>query len=247
MDGCRFKLSGKTAFFKNPEVNTYLYYSYGHIPRVTLLGLLGAILGYKGYNEEEREGHPEFYKKLDLLPISIVPNTEDGIYPRKLQTFNNSTGLASNEAGGNLIVKQVWLEDVSWDIYFKLENQTALELANRLKNHKATYIPYLGTNDHMATISDVKEISLIKGTTFSVLDSLFLKEDFITQIDVDTFRYEEYLPFALEENTERYKTKKFVYTNELIKKEGKNSNQVYYDKELNRHLVFYTGEGIYEN
>ena len=54
MKALRFRLSGKTGFFKQPDVNTYLYYTYGQIHRVALLGLLGAIVGYKGYNEKGR-------------------------------------------------------------------------------------------------------------------------------------------------------------------------------------------------
>ena len=45
----RFTLSGKQAFFKKPEVNKYYYFTYGHIHRVALLGLLGTVMGYSGY------------------------------------------------------------------------------------------------------------------------------------------------------------------------------------------------------
>lgn len=51
MEILKFKLSGKSAFFKKPEVNTYYYFTYGNIHRVALLGILGAILGYKGYSQ----------------------------------------------------------------------------------------------------------------------------------------------------------------------------------------------------
>ena len=51
MEILKFKLSGKNAFFKKPEVNTYCYFTYGNIHRVALLGILGAILGYKGYSQ----------------------------------------------------------------------------------------------------------------------------------------------------------------------------------------------------
>ena len=47
----KFTLSGRNAFFKKPDVNSILYYSYGNIHKVALLGLFGAILGYDGYNK----------------------------------------------------------------------------------------------------------------------------------------------------------------------------------------------------
>ena len=52
MDVLKFQLSGETAFFKRPDVNTYLYFTYGNIHKVALLGMLGAIMGYKGYNSQ---------------------------------------------------------------------------------------------------------------------------------------------------------------------------------------------------
>ena len=41
-----FTLKGKTAFFKKPEVNSYVYFTYGNIHKIALLGVFGAILGY---------------------------------------------------------------------------------------------------------------------------------------------------------------------------------------------------------
>lgn len=58
----KFTLSGKTAFFKRPEVNTYYYFTFGNIHKVALLGMFGAILGYQGYNNTKEL--PEFYRKL---------------------------------------------------------------------------------------------------------------------------------------------------------------------------------------
>ena len=51
MDVLKFKLSGKSAFFKKQDVNSYVYFTYGNIHKVALLGMFGAILGYEGYNQ----------------------------------------------------------------------------------------------------------------------------------------------------------------------------------------------------
>ena len=53
MKAIRFTLSGKNAFFKKPEVNSYYYFSYGQIHKVALLGIFGAILGYGGYAQKK--------------------------------------------------------------------------------------------------------------------------------------------------------------------------------------------------
>ena len=52
METLKFTLAGQNAFFKKPDVNEYCYFTYGHIHKVALLGMLGAIAGYKGYGSK---------------------------------------------------------------------------------------------------------------------------------------------------------------------------------------------------
>ena len=67
MDALKFTLKGKTAFFKKPDVNTYFYFTYGNIHKVAILGVLGAVLGLKGYNNQEKNNeYPEFMKNLKV-------------------------------------------------------------------------------------------------------------------------------------------------------------------------------------
>ena len=122
MEILKFALSGRTAFFKKPDVNTYYYFTYGSIHKIALLGILGAICGYSGYNRQSLgldkiQTYPEFYEKLKDISIGIVPKNDKGYIPKKIQVFNNSVGYASKELGGNLIVKEQWLENPKWDIY----------------------------------------------------------------------------------------------------------------------------------
>lgn len=224
MDALKFTLSGRTAFFKKPEVNTYYYFTYGNIHKVALLGILGAISGYKGYNQQEVEGtiYPEFYEKLKNIKIGIVPRNEKGYISKKVQVFNNSVGYASKELGGNLIIKEQWLEEPKWDIYILIDGDIEKELANRIINKRATFIPYLGKNDHMADIIDIELIKDIKKSDIaSRIDSLFIKDNFnlvpfeddFSEEYIQPFKYEEILPIALEENTNKYELETFIYTN----------------------------------
>ena len=244
MKALRFRLSGKTGFFKQPDVNTYLYYTYGQIHRVALLGLLGAIVGYKGYNEKGREKYPEFYKKLKDLKISIVSEGNDGIFDKKLQIFNNSTAFASNEEGGNLIVKQVWLENPSWLIYVFLGNEQSELIKEYILNKKTIFTPYLGTNDHMANISNCKIVDLEKSDE-NIIDSLFWDEDFKLRLKSKMYKYEENLPFFLEEDTERYIRKKTLVSNGEVRKKS-DKDVIFEDLDNNLKLAFYSEEGIYE-
>ena len=244
MKALRFRLSGKTGFFKQPDVNTYLYYTYGQIHRVALLGLLGAILGYKGYNEKGREKYPEFYKKLKDLKISIVSEGNDGIFDKKLQIFNNSTAFASNEEGGNLIVKQVWLENPSWLIYILLDSDQSEMIKEYILNKKTIFTPYLGTNDHMANISDCEIVDIEKSNA-KIINSLFWDEDFKLRLKSKIYKYEENLPFFLEEDTERYIRKKTLASNGEVRKKS-NKDVIFEDLDNKLKLVFYSEEGIYE-
>jgi CRISPR-associated protein Cas5h len=180
MRAISFKLSGKFAHFKKPDVNSHTYFTYSHIHKVALLGILGAILGLKGYESFSREkgilrgDFPEFYEKLKDFKVAIIP--QKPYFTKKIVTFNNSVGYASKEDGGNLIVREQWLENPAWEILV-LENESEefRELKRRLLKKEFAFIPYLGKNDHFANISDVKEIELRKAVKDLVCISLVKK------------------------------------------------------------------------
>ncbi|MCS4471761.1 type I-B CRISPR-associated protein Cas5b [Clostridium botulinum] len=230
MNVLKFTLRGRTAFFKKPDVNTYFYFTYGNIHKIALLGILGAALGLKGYNDQnENDKYPEFYEKLNNIKIGIVPMNKKGYTPKKIQVFNNSVGYASKEQGGNLIVKEQWLEDPEWEIYILLRGEIEDKLKNSILDRNFKFIPYLGKNDHMATIENIE---LIKDTVkvdnpkqidslyikdyFSIKDKFDLDEDDDKEIEEDMWKYEEMLPVSLEEKTNKYELSPFVYTNFLI-------------------------------
>ncbi|MCY6958357.1 type I-B CRISPR-associated protein Cas5b [Clostridium brassicae] len=236
MNALKFTLSGKTAFFKKPDVNTYYYFTYGNIHKIALLGILGAVSGYGGYNEQEfnRKGngkkgaYPEFYEKLKDIKIGIVPQNDKGYIPKKVQVFNNSVGYASKEQGGNLIVKEQWLEEPKWDIYILIQGEVEKELSDRLMNLSFEYIPYLGKNDHLANITDIEIIEDVeKADNVNKMDSLFIKDyfEFVEFKDdifgsgeyVPIYKYQEMLPISLEETTNKYNLETFIYTNSQLK------------------------------
>jgi CRISPR-associated protein Cas5h len=263
----QFTLSGKTAFFKKPDVNTYLYFSYGNIHKVALLGMFGAILGYSGYNQMKIGNmskkadkkaikevvFPEFYDKLQNVKIAIVPNNEKGFIPKKVQIFNNSVGYASKEQGGNLIVKEQWLENPSWDIYVLIDDEESKKIAEYLLNHKTIYQPYLGKNDHNANITnieiiednEIKEHNEVKKINYLCPKKLFevkLEEDeeeeddeSVDEVYEDIFKYEEQLPIGLDKETNMYILEGFLYTNMKVS----SHNTVTVHKIGKRNIVFY--------
>ena len=206
----KFDLKGKTAFFKSPEVNL-CYFTYAALDCV-LLGIFGAIMGYKGYNNGY-DVYPEYYERLQHLKVSIIPGEERGVFDKKFQNFNNSVGYASQEQGGNLIVREQWLENPKWTIYVSLNSDESLKLADMIKNRECVYMPYLGKNDHPAVIENVEILSIEKTEAENQrIHSLAPADDLEFDWDDALYRYEEYLPSALTERTNQYQMKKFVLT-----------------------------------
>ena len=220
MKAIKFNLSGKFAHFKKPDVNSYAYFTYSHIHKIAVLGILGSILGLKGYNQFETKEmkYPEFYEKLKDFKISIIPKKP--YFTKKIQTFNNSVGYASEEKGGNLIVREQWLENVSWDILV-LENESNEfeELKERLFKKEFVFIPYLGKNDFPANIDNVEIVYLQKATKPLQSISLVPKNEikFIKQPRKgDVFYYEEYLPVRLKEEYVIYEFEKMVLSSMIV-------------------------------
>jgi CRISPR-associated protein Cas5h len=220
MDILKFTLKGRSAFFKMPEVNTICYFTYGNIHKVALLGIFGAILGYRGYAQmDKKEDFPEFYEKLKGLSVSVAPTKgSKGYIQKKIQSFNNSVGYASQEQGGNLIVKEQWLDNPKWDIYVKLDCDEAEKLKESLMGRKTVYVPYLGSNDHPADIEAVEILDGIEVQEQELehIDSLFSEDECAIDYDDDevaAFKYQEYLPIGLVKETNLYELKKMLYTN----------------------------------
>ena len=204
----RFTLSGKQAFFKKPEVNRYYYFTYGHIHRVALLGLLGTVMGYSGYahivqkKKMEAPEYPEFYEQLKELKMAVIPCCEKGSFPQKIIAFNNSVGYASMEKGGNLIVRQQWLENPKWYVYIMLDSKAAEAVADNIIGRKCVYMPYLGSNDHPADITEASMIDATEVETPEKIDSFFVRGDAVVDLDDfeqdNPYKYEEALPVRLD-------------------------------------------------
>jgi CRISPR-associated protein Cas5h len=234
MKAISFKLSGKTACFRKPDVNAYAYFTYNNIHKPALLGLLGAIIGLGGYTqlfEKNRDlkkgalgyddGYPEYYEKLKHLKVSIIPLAPNGYFSKKVQTFNNSVGYASFETGGNLIIREQWLENPEWQIMI-LDDESVefTKISEYLFGGKSVFIPYLGKNDHPAKIEDVENIKLDNAIEEIKIFSLFdEKELTISKIPPRgelSFYFKEISPFSLQEQYHFYEYKNLVFTNHKI-------------------------------
>jgi CRISPR-associated protein Cas5h len=189
------------------------------------MGLLGAVIGLGGYNQQGENMYPEFYEELHKLKVAIIPNSKNrGLFNKKIQTFNNSVGYASKEEGNNLVVREQWIEDVEWKIIINLESDIKENIKEKLKNYlleyKAEYIPYLGKNDHPADIQNVEIFDAQEISDPENIDSLFYLDKIKLESDAVIFEtpflFKDYMPVSLNEE-KMYEFKKIAYTNRLVK------------------------------
>lgn len=224
----KFTLEGKNAFFKNPEVNSSVYFTYNNIHKVALMGIIGATIGLKGYNQSQKGELPEFYQKLKDIQVAICPNKK--IFEKKILTTTNTTGYASSEQGGVLIIKEQILENVSWDIYIEIDRKELEIFKDYLLEGKTEYVPYLGKNEYIAEIKDVEVIKnneINKNIGLVEIDSL---TPITEKVNDCTYRYTEFLPIELNEETKLYNSKNLQFTDGNVNCE--------YVSVSNKNLVF---------
>lgn len=221
MNVLSFELSGEFALFKNHEVNQQAYFTFSHIHKVALFGILGSVAGYSGYAQQGDAEYPEFYERLKDVKVSIVPLARDVYFSKKIQKTNNHVGFASKEVGGNLIISEQLLEQPKWRVFVCVDENTS-GLVKIFLNGESKYVPYLGKNDHPARIDNVKLMELCKVDNARSISSLFVKSEgfeFSRRGTVDflgsskRYFYEEFLPIGLTPRLNHYVMDKVMATN----------------------------------
>ena len=229
MNCIKFDLTGEMACFRKPETNSSVYLTFSNIHKVALLGLLGSIIGLKGYNQTKEKEFPEFYRLLKDFKIAIETPKCNKL--TQVNTFNNSTGIASQQDGGNQIVKENILLNPKWTIYI-MENDTLeyQKLKDYLQNKKCKFIPYLGRNDYFANIENVEILELEENfDTSCTYDSLVnasfddIVKDNTNKLGLlskanakNNFLHFEKLPIQLDKETFHYVYKDFLLTSDKV-------------------------------
>ena len=66
-----FDIQADFGFFKKPDYNDGVLLTYNMLHKPALLGILGAIIGLRGYRKKGE--WPEYYQRLAALPVGIEP------------------------------------------------------------------------------------------------------------------------------------------------------------------------------
>ena len=150
----------------------------------------------------------------------MAPESRNGYFGKKIQSFNNSVGYASQEQGGNLIIKEQWLEEPSWTVYVLVQDEQSRKLRDAMLSSQCTYIPYLGKNDHPAELSNIEILHAEETRGIGLcIDSLFPDGQIMMDEEEGySFKYSERLPVALKASTNQYVTQKMIYTDGIVEK-----------------------------
>jgi len=229
-----FDLKADFGLLKKPDTNEPIYITFNMLHKPALLGILGAILGLAGFKEKGKM--PEYYEKLKDLKVGIQPlapnNSKnfDGTFKKTIIRYNNGTGFASEETGGNLIINEQTLIKPAFRCYLLLDLQNTLynKLYEYLQRGWAEYLPYLGKNDFSTWWEDFKEYDYEDHTYTKIEEpikilSLFIKE---TSIKDKVHRRVYYNPVTRQTGSQN----KFMYFENLpVRYNIQNTKMIQYE------------------
>lgn len=233
---------------KKPDTNEPVYLTFNMLHKPALLGILGAVIGAGGF--KKKGILPDYYLKFSDLKIGIRPiNHENGNFQKTIITYNNTTGLASKETGGNLMVTEQTLVAPAYRCFFlfDMENEDHAVADRNLSKYYAEYLPYLGKNEfsiwwkNYQVYKNFKEF--VSDENFKI-DSVYIKSQPLREVkDVDvllsfdpvfedqpegnSFSYFEHLPVEYLDiggNNYQYKYEDFAYTDWTLKANNKSNN-----------------------
>lgn len=221
-----FDIESEIGFFKKPDINSGIYLTYNMLHKPALLGILGAIVGLKGY---ENDHLPEYYIKLKHLKVGIQPlHSHNGDYSKEIISYSNTTGMGME--GSNLLVKEQVLLNPSYRCYILLDmnDKLSLSLYERIMSYQAVFIPYMGKNEFGAWWTNAHEykdpIEFGFERNFKI-SSLFRKDDavkgyvmrcismFNQRPKEPAFIYFERLPIGFDEELFQYNYTDFAFSN----------------------------------
>jgi CRISPR-associated protein Cas5h len=227
-------------FFKKPDTNNSVNFSYNMLPKPTLLGILGAIVGLEGYKEKNKP--PEYYKVLKDLEVGLKPlNHQNGSFQKTTIKYNNTVGYANKTESGTLNIEEAILIKPAYLIYLllDLENKHHNKLLDFLQNGKAEYVPYFGKNEHSCWWDKDSfreyEFERVEKLESSIrITTLFqMKGEDPPAVDLkqtesarrrdrnlgSPFIFFERLPHQFDEQLFQYELEKYVFSNYLFQKD----------------------------
>lgn len=236
-------LQSDFGFFRKPETNNTLNVSYNVLHKPAVLGLMGAVIGLKGY--QTKGELPEYYEKLKDIGVGIAPlDHENGNFTKTPIKYSNTVGYANK--GANFLTEELTLIAPKYRVFLMLNDSVKeqKQLLENLEGGKSEFIPYFGKNEFSAwwykDSFEIYEFKVPKNINESIkIDTMFLKnqilKDNVEQVELDflsagrddsepCFMYFERLPVDFDSKLMQYQLQEMVFSNYLIKNAHSMSN-----------------------
>lgn len=229
-------LKADLGFLKKPDINEGIYLTYNMLHKPVLLGILGAIVGLEGYQARSRL--PDYYVRLKDIRVGIQPlQARNGNFLKSVVEYNNGVGYASQEAGGNLIIREQVLLWPAFRCFVELDPEDAVQsrLLESLQNGEADYLPYFGKNEFSLWWHDFREydyrpfdfskdyeVATIFMKSREVIKEMVQKKilsPFAMNGGEPKFMTFEELPVGFGEHLLQYEKRPFAYTNFTLSKD----------------------------
>jgi CRISPR-associated protein Cas5h len=152
MDIVHFYLSGRFGHFLRAETNVSMP-SYPIPPRTVILGLIGGILGLNKDTPQVALEPAHIAVKGKLPKRFWVANKFHQSLPTPLtyKIKKNAKGTDS-EIKNQKILIQEWLFNPEYELWVALPEKYHNDFAERIKNRRWYFSPYLGISEHIADI-----------------------------------------------------------------------------------------------
>ncbi len=240
-------------FFRKPDANNTIHLSYNIIHKPAILGILGAIIGLKGY--EKKGTFPEYYEILEGLKIGVEPlNSDKGNYVKTNIKYSNTVGYANKKA--TYLTEELTLLKPTYRIFLllDLDDDYNNKLYQYLQNADSEYIPYFGKNEYHAwwdkeSFTEYKYLEGFQNKDESVYIKTIFEKNIIVKGGVDIsadvfavvsdkpkgFLYFERLPKGFDTNLLQYELGDFAYTSFKIKN-AQNLDNLYYLTDIDSYV-----------
>ncbi len=218
-----FTIKSEFGMFKKPDINDKIFVSYNMIHKPYLLGILGALMGYGGHNQnQDKFKLPEYYEKLKDIRVAIAPSSKNGgIIKKEFIIFNNTTN------GQTANITEQMLVNPAYRIYLEVDDEKDKELIEKLQNNEAIFIPYMGKNEFSLWWDDFrvhdKFEKIVSKEKFEVKSIIKKSENFVLKNSghkertTNYFYLFERLPIGFDEQLKQYQYHDFLYTNSIFK------------------------------
>ena len=207
-----FRLHGDFAHFNQPIGNRFRN-TYSIVPKPQLLGIVGAIIGLRGYTEKFTA--PDFYRLLKDIKVFIKPNNfYSNMFTVKYNSLNSFLNNRLDTGSPNVIIEEQILLKPDYEIGLLLNKNKELHntIIERIKHNSCVFNPYLGKNEFPACIECISLRKYEINTKKEVMCQSILPFDVIEDSDgnmrVDTF------PVGFDDNF------KYIYHTMAIPRKG---------------------------